>query len=95
MRHQAQMFFRSVFVEFPQHQKGYLVCVPITRNIISSYDVVFDESFSSTLAYKSQPYAEDMYMNLAVSYIPCATSSKEKNGNIITFAHFGEGGLLY
>ena len=51
MRHQAQKGFRGIFVGIPEHQKGYLVYVPNTRMIISSYDVVFDESFSSVLAY--------------------------------------------
>ena len=43
--HQAQKVFRGIFVGIPEHQKGYLVYVPITRNIISSYDFVLDESF--------------------------------------------------
>ena len=30
----------------------------------------------------------------AVLYIPYATLSHEKTGNIITFAQFGEGGLV-
>ena len=45
MRHQAQKGFCGIFVGIPQHQNGYLVYVPSTRNIISSYDVVLDESF--------------------------------------------------
>ena len=56
-RHQAQKGFCGIFVGIPQHQKGYLVYLPSTRKIISSYDVVFDESFSSALAYTSQPYS--------------------------------------
>ena len=51
MRHQVQKGFRGIFVGIPEHKKGYLVYVPSTRNIISSYDVVFDESFSSALSY--------------------------------------------
>ena len=47
MCHQAQKGFQGIFVGFPQHQKGYLVYVPSTRKIISSYDVVFDEILSS------------------------------------------------
>ena len=43
MRHQAQKGFRGIFVGIPQDQKGYLVYVPSTRKVISSYDVVFDE----------------------------------------------------
>ena len=45
MRHQAQKWFYGIFVGIPEHQKGYLVYVPSTRKIISSYDVVFDEKF--------------------------------------------------
>ena len=45
MRHQAQKGFRGIFVGIPEHQKVYLVYVPSTRTVISSYDVVFDESF--------------------------------------------------
>ena len=77
MRHQAQKGFRGIFVGVPQHQKGYLVYVPSTRKVISSYDVVFDKSFSSALSYMSRPYAEVMAMRPAVKYTPYATSSKE------------------
>ena len=61
--------------------------VPSTRNTISSYDVVFHESFSST-------YAEAIGVRIYVSYIPCATSSRGETGNLITFAQFEEGDLL-
>ena len=50
MCHQAQKGFSSIFVGISQHQKGYLMYVPSTRKIISSYDAVFNESFSSALA---------------------------------------------
>ena len=88
MHHQAQKGFRGIFVGIPQHQKGYLVYVPSTRKIISSYDVVFDESFSSTLEYMSLPYAESMAVHPAVSHINCATSSRGKTGDITSFAQF-------
>ena len=52
--------------------------VPSIGKIISSYDVVFDEILSSTVAYTLQPYAESMNVLLDVAYIPCATSSREK-----------------
>ena len=42
MRNQAQKSFRGIFVGIPQYQKEYLVYVPSSRKIISSYDVVFD-----------------------------------------------------
>ena len=76
MCHQAQKGFRGIFIGILQHQKGYVVYVLSIRKIISPYDVVFNESFSSTLAYTLQHYAEGVAMRPEVSYIPCATSSK-------------------
>ena len=78
MRHQAQKGFCGIFVKIPQNQKGYLVYAPNSRKIISSYDVVFDENFSSVLAYTSQPYSEAMSMYPAMRYTPCDTSSRKK-----------------
>ena len=77
-----------------RHQKGYLVYVTSTRKVISSYDVKFDKSFVSALSYSSRPYAEAMAMRPALTYTPYATSSKEKTGDVITFAQFEEGNLL-
>ena len=65
-----------------------------TIKVISSYDVMVDESFSSALSYTSQPYAEAMAMRPVVTYNPYATSSKEQTGDVITFAQFEEGNLL-
>ena len=78
MRHQAQKGFRGIFVGIPQHKKGFLVYIPSTRKVISSYDVVFDESFSSALSYTARPYAEAMAILPEVTYTMYATSSKEK-----------------
>ena len=55
---------------------------------------VFDESFSSELAYTSRPYSEAMTMRPAVTYTPCATSQREKTGGIITFAQFEQVNIL-
>ena len=57
MRHQAQKGFRCIFVGIPQLQTFYLFYIPHTWKIISSYDVVFNENFSSVVLYTSQPYA--------------------------------------
>ena len=62
--------------------------------MISSYDVVFDESLYSALAYTSQPSSEEMAMRLSVTYTPFAASPREQNGNIITFTQFEEGNIL-
>ena len=94
MRHQAHTGFHGIFIGIPQHQKGYLVYIPSTRKMLYSYDIVFDESFSSALAYTSQPYSEAMGMHPSVTYKPCDTSSRGKTGDIIKFAQFEEGNIL-
>ena len=91
MRHQAQKGFRGISVGIPEHQKVYLVYIPSARKLISSYNVVFDESVSSALSYTSQPYSEVMVMRPAVTYTPYDASSKEQTGDVITFTQF-EGG---
>ena len=68
--------------------------VPSTRKIISSYDVVFDKSFSSALSYTSQPFSEVMAMRPTVTYTPYAKSSREQTGDVIMFAQFEEGNIL-
>ena len=78
MRHQAQKSFCSIFVGVLEHQKSISCVHNQYKKIISSYDVVFDESFSSALAYTSRPYSEAMTMCPAVTYTPYATSSKEQ-----------------
>ena len=93
-RYQAQKGFCGIFIGITEHQKGYLVYVPSTKKIISSYDVVFDESFSSALAYRSRNYSEAMAMRLALTYTPYATSSKEQTGDIITFTQFEDRNIL-
>ena len=94
MCHQAQKDFRGIFVGIPQHQKRSLVYVPITRKILSSYDVVFDESFSSALVYTSQPHSQVMTMRRSVKYTPRAVSLREQTSDIITITQFEEGDLL-
>ena len=69
MRHEVQKVFLGIFVLIPEHQKGYRVYIPVTRKIISSYDVVFDKRFSSALANMSRPDSEAMAMRQSVTYI--------------------------
>ena len=57
-----------------------------TRKIISSYDIVFENT--------SQPYSEATAMRPAVSCIPCPVSSKRKTDYIIMFIKFEDGNLL-
>ena len=78
MRHQSQKGFWGISVGVPQHQKWYLIYVPITNKIVSLHDVVFNVTFHSELEYTSRPYSESLATQLEVSYIPYATSSNEK-----------------
>ena len=94
MHHQARKGFCGISAVIPQHQKGYIVYVPSTSKIISSYDVVFDKSLSSALVYTSQNYPEAMAIRPAVTYTTCDTSSREQTGDIITFAQFEEGNII-
>ena len=58
MRHQSQKGFWGIFVGIPQHQKVYLIYIHSTQKIVSSHDVVFDETFSIALSYTSHPCSE-------------------------------------
>ena len=44
MHHRSQNCFWGVFVIIAQHQKGYLIYVPSTRKIVSSYDFLFSKT---------------------------------------------------
>ena len=75
MRHKAQKGFCGIFFGIPQHEKWYFVYILSTRKILSSYDVVFDESVSSELEIMSQLYSKAIDVRLSVTYTPYATSS--------------------
>ena len=94
MCHQSQKGFWGIFVGIPQYQKGYLIYIPSTQKIVSSYDIVFDETSSSALEYMSHPYSEALAMQPAVLYITYATSYHEQTDDIISFAQSEEGDLL-
>ena len=92
MRHHLQKGFLVIFVGIPQHHKGYLIYKPSTRKIVSSHELVFEETFSSVIACTSGTYSEAPAMRTSVYYIPYALSSHEKTRDIITFAQFEKGG---
>ena len=43
MRHQPKKGLWSIFVGIPQDQKGWIIYVPITRNMVSPHDVAFEK----------------------------------------------------
>ena len=62
MCHQPKICFRGIFVGIPQHQKVYLINIPSTQKIVSSHDVIFDETFYSALDYTLHMYLEALTM---------------------------------
>ena len=46
----------GIFVGIPKNTKGYLVYVPSIEKIVSSHEIVFEETVSSLLAYTSRPW---------------------------------------
>ena len=55
---------------------------------------MFDKSLSCEFSYTPRPDLEALAIRPAVTYTPYATSSKEKTGDVITFAQFEEGNIL-
>ena len=45
MHYQSKKGFWGIFVAIPQHQKGYLIYVPVTWKLVSSHAVLFEETF--------------------------------------------------
>ena len=60
MRHQAQKGYRGIFVGMPENQEGYLCYVLSICNMVTSYDMLFDKTFLSALAYSEKPYHDMM-----------------------------------
>ena len=71
--HQPQNGFWGIFFVITQHQKGYLIYLPSTKNIISSHEVVFEEKIFIAFAYTPCLFSEALTTRPSVSYIPCAT----------------------
>ena len=94
VHHKSQKRFCVIFIAIPQHQKGYLIYVPITRKIVSSHDVLFYKTFYSLLSYMSCLYSEELSMRPPVSYLLHNKSFHERTGDILTFAHFVEENLV-
>ena len=76
----------GIFVGIPQHQKGYLIYVPITRKIVFTWRYIWRNIF--VLSYTPRPYSEALSMPPEVPYILYATSSHEQTRDFIAFAQF-------
>ena len=59
MRHQAQKGFCGIFVGIPQHQKGYLVYIPSTRNVISCTMFFWRKFFKCVVIHATTVFGSD------------------------------------
>jgi hypothetical protein len=73
---------RAVFIGIPENQKGYLMYVPSTRAIMVSGDIIFDESFRSTLSTPWHQYKGSQPLCPADDFIPNVTTTVESTGTI-------------
>ena len=79
---QTQQGVRGIFIGLPANQKGYLVYIPVTWQIVVSGDVAFDESFYSAIATTWRPYHDALALRLLASPAPETDTLLESTGTI-------------
>ena len=94
MGHHSKKGFQGIFVGITQHQTGYLIYVLSKRKMVSSHDVLLDETFYSVLQYTSYVYSEALMTLTELSYITYTTLSHGQTDDIITFENFEDGNLV-
>ncbi len=66
----TQRGIRKIHLGFSPTQKGLLLYVPSTRQIIISGDVICDETFASTVAETWRPFHDALALRPTASFIP-------------------------
>ena len=85
----AQRGFRGIYVGFDPMTNGYLVYVPATCQVVTSSDIIFDESFKSTLAEGDKPFREALAVR-PIQDLPVSWSEiTDRTGDISTMSPFG------
>jgi len=79
---QTQRGIRGIFIGFPRNQKGFLVFVPSTRQIVVSGDVVFDETFYCAIATTWRPFHDSLALRPISSNAPTGDMTVEETGTI-------------
>ena len=88
--HQPQKGFRIIFVGITQHQKGYLIYIPSTQEIVSSHGVVFENRFPKELAYTSLTYSRSLATQPEVLYVLYAKTFHEQTRTFLTLINLEE-----
>ncbi len=73
----------------PQTQKGLLLYVPSTRQIVISGDVICDETSASTMAETWRPFHDALALKPTTSFIPDSYTVLEHTGDLLS--QFEEG----
>ncbi len=88
---QTQRGIRCVFLGFPANQRGYLLYVPASREIVVSGDVLFDETFASAIATTWKPFHDSLTLRPKGSAIPDPNTLIESTGTVASVPTFDEG----
>ena len=82
LQKQTQRGVRGIFIGFPDNQKGHLVYVPTTRQIVVSGDTIFDESFFSAIATTWRPFHDALALRPLASDVPDGDATIESTGTL-------------
>ncbi len=82
---------RGIFIGFDSVHKGYLVYCPGSCHILTSEDVIFDESFVTAIALSWQHHRDSLALQPVLSTIPLITDTLEHTGGPADFLPVEEG----
>ncbi len=85
----TQRGIRGVHIGFPPTQRGLLLYVPSTRQIVISGNAMCDETFASTVADTWTPFHDALVVRPTTSLIPDTHTVVEHTGDPLS--QFEEG----
>jgi hypothetical protein len=85
----TQRGIRGIYLGISPTQKGLLLYVPFTRQIIMYGDVIHDETFASTVAENWRPFHDALALRPTASFIPDPYTVLEHTGDFLS--QFEEG----
>jgi len=80
----TQRGIRGIHLGFSPTQKGWLLYVPSTRQIVISGDVICDENFASTVAETWRPFHDALALRPETSFIPDPHTFVEHTGDMLS-----------
>ncbi len=79
----TQRGIRGIHLGFCPTQKGLLLYVPSTRQIVISGDVICDETFASTVGETWRPFHDALALRPTALFIPHSCTVMEHNGDLL------------